>query len=126
MTLHGDERGLKGLGTVLAMVAVLAAVAVPLMTKLRSEVDAVSAIAARRVAAIEEVMPDEVRVAGVRLERSEDGATCRWTASSSGTVFGVWELGARSVHGSFDAAPDVCPTAADVAIRGFGRALDGP
>jgi Tfp pilus assembly protein FimT len=132
MKLHHDERGLKGveLGMALLMVGILAALAIPLMSRVESEVNAVAALAGQRAAAIEQAASpaddDAVQVAGVRLERAADGATCRWTTSAGGTVYGVWESGSRSLYGSFAVAPATCPSASEAEAAGFGASFVGP
>lgn len=135
MRLHRDERGFKGveLGMGLLMMGILAAMAIPLMSKIADRVGEVAAAAETRTEVIEEsadgrtVAPaGDLQVAGVRLERSSDGATCRWTQSGAGTVFGVWQLGTVSLYGAFDAKPEVCPPAATAAAAGFGPSFVGP
>jgi Tfp pilus assembly protein FimT len=133
MKLHRDQRGLKGveLGMGLLMVGLLAALAIPLMSRVTERVEDVAAGVEGRtaslVAAADGLATDDaVQVAGVQLVRSADGATCRWTVSSSGTVFGVWELGGTSLYGTFEVQPDPCPTAADAESVGFGSTFAGP
>ena len=130
MKLHHDERGLKGveLGSVLVLIGVLAVMAAPLFGELADRVTEVAAASDARTAVIEEVTDvdgepdafDGVEVAGVVLERAEDGSTCRWTVSETGAFFGVWENGADSRSGRFASKPERCPTAAEVEGSGFG------
>ncbi len=133
MELHRDERGLKGieLGMALLMIGILATLAIPLATQIGDQVREVASAADARtaqiVAAGEGTLDaGEVRVAGVQLERAADGATCRWTQSGAGTVFGVWESGSRSLYGTFTVRPDVCPTAGEAEAAGFGPSFVGP
>jgi Tfp pilus assembly protein FimT len=128
--LHGDERGFKGveLGMGLLLVGILAAMAIPLMSKISDRVGEVAAAAETRTRVIEEALDPAagVEVAGVQLERSADGATCRWTQSAAGAVYGVWQSGSESLYGVFDAKPEVCPTAARAAAVGFGPSFVAP
>jgi len=133
MKLHRDQTGLKGveLGMGLLMIGLLAALAIPLMLRVSDQVDAVAAAAEARSASVVEAADGifavgDVQVAGVQLVRAADGATCRFTVSNSGTVFGVWESGATSLYGSFETVPDPCPIAADAEAAGFGRTFVGP
>jgi Tfp pilus assembly protein FimT len=130
MEQHSDERGLQGveLGMGLLLIGILAAMAIPLMSKVSDRVDEVAAAAETRTRIIEETLDPvgDVEVAGVQLERATDGATCRWTQSGAGTVYGVWQSGSESLYGVFDAKPDVCPTAADAAAVGFGPSFVAP
>lgn len=130
MRLHSDESGFKGveLGMGLLLIGILAAMAIPLMSKVSDRVGEVAAAAENRTRVIEESLDPvgDVEVAGVQLERSTDGATCRWTQSGAGTVYGVWESGSVTLYGVFDSKPGTCPTAVAAASAGFGTSFVGP
>lgn len=124
MKLHRDERGVKGveLGMGLLMVGILAAIAIPLMSKVGDRVDDVIAAADNRAAEINVALNEpaaEVQVAGVLLEQADDGSTCLWNLSAPGGVTGVWQSGTLTMYGTFPAKPAVCPVAGDAEAVGF-------
>ena len=120
MELHRNDRGLEGveLGMGLLSLAILALLAIPLLSRIGGDVVEVGDAAAGRATTIETVNQD-VRVAGVQLDRSTDGATCTWTIGSAGATFGVWQLGTQTLYGQFASKPAVCPTALDAPASGF-------
>ncbi|MEE8332143.1 MAG: hypothetical protein V3R84_10270 [Acidimicrobiia bacterium] len=124
MNLLRDERGIKGieLGMGLLLAGILAAMAFPLMSKVGDRVDDVMAAADNRAAQIDlglTAPAAEIQVAGVQLERADDGSTCLWNLSASGGVTGVWQSGALTLHGTFAEKPTPCPVAGDAEAAGF-------
>jgi len=75
---------------------------------------------------IESISPgvsfDPAGVAGIKLERSLDGAVCMWRVSESGVVYGVWEppgSNGESLFGEFAALPATCPETVDALGQGY-------
>jgi type II secretory pathway pseudopilin PulG len=66
---------------------------------------------------------DAAATAGVKLQRSADGAVCMWRISESGAVFGIWEppeSDGITLFAEIAALPADCPIAPDAAAAGFG------
>lgn len=123
-----SDQGVKGVdfGVTLLVIGLLAALAVPGYVSLRSAADELAVQSGDRAQVIASVADadepqigvDDVAVAGARLERSADGATCLWTRTGTET-FGVWEKGTLRLYGTFAAPLEVCPTEANAAAAGF-------
>ncbi len=143
--MNRDDRGVKPteLGVGLLLVGVLAAAVIPVLNTVFERVDEaraalevrnaavpakVGVIAGDEFSSIEEALVGlsgsapgrEAEVAGVALERSEDGAVCLWSEAASGTVFGIWENAETTLYGRFQQRPDSCPIAAEAEAVGFG------
>lgn len=128
---------------VIAILGVLIAIAIPMLRgqqngthdiKAKSEVR--QALAPLQVVklqgsgseeAIGELSPtvafDGTAVLGVKLQQAEDGSTCLWRISETGTVFGVWDpvVGSESptLYAKLTTLPDDCPDEADAESAGF-------
>ncbi|MDH3425394.1 MAG: hypothetical protein OEM22_01865 [Acidimicrobiia bacterium] len=121
-----DDSGVKAveLGVSIFLVALLAGTAFASIGGLTDGVNDVAAAADLRSAIVAndgEPLAEDVSVAGVQLVRSPDLlATCLWTSSASGSVFGVWESQGERLYGRFDSIPVVCPNSARAEEFGFG------
>lgn len=120
------------------LIGLLAAVAAPFLVEARDGVDEVRGRAEARnvqmaadagelivgqsteegLVAVEPTVVGDVAVAGARLERSADGATCLWTESAN-SVFGIWERQGETLYVRLDAKPEGCPTRAVAVAMGF-------
>lgn len=124
-----SDQGVKRVdfGVTLLVIGLLAALAVPGYLSLRNAADDLAFQSGERAEVITstadggkpDVGVDTVEVAGARLERAADGATCLWTRTG-GDTFAVWEKGSLQLYGTFDAPLEVCPTEAQAVAAGFG------
>lgn len=66
---------------------------------------------------------DITAVAGVKIERAADGATCLWRISESGIVYGIWESagvpGGTTLYAELSALPAACPDSTTASSSGF-------